>query len=367
MALIVDVEKKLGSFTLKMAIESGNEILALLGASGSGKSMTLKCIAGIERPDRGHIELNGRVLFDSDKKICLPPQKRRVGYLFQQYALFPNMTVRENIACGLRRGTRGKGESDRADDEKRIAGILHTMHLEGLEHKYPSAISGGEQQRTAVARILINEPEVLLLDEPFSALDAHLRFRMEQEMRDVLRGFGRPVILVSHDRDEVYRLADRIAVIRDGAIETIGNKQDVFADPQTVSAARMTGCKNISRIRRLDNGKIFAEEWGIPLHVSRPVNFENYAGIRMHDLQILDPSGKNEDLSAAGLKAENCFICRVAEEIENPFSYTIMIRPQDAGGDSALIGLELEKKEWQKHRKEKLQVCFPPEKILLLQ
>ena len=246
MTLTADFEKKLDSFTLKVNMQSGTEVLALLGASGSGKSMTLKCIAGVERPDRGRIELNGRVLFDSEQKIDLPPQERRVGFLFQQYALFPHMTVQKNIACGIRK-PEGAGRRDRRDQEadrdKRVAEMIRAMHLEGLENKFPAQISGGEQQRTALARILVNDPEVLLLDEPFSALDMHLRFRLERELRETLRQFGRPVLIVSHDRDEVYRLADRIAVIRKGAIDTIGTKQEVFADPQTVDAARLTGCK----------------------------------------------------------------------------------------------------------------------------
>ncbi|MBO5521685.1 MAG: ATP-binding cassette domain-containing protein, partial [Eubacterium sp.] len=255
MSLIVDIEKQLGSFSLKMKFEIGTEVLALLGASGSGKSMTLKCIAGIEKPDRGYIELDGRVLYDSGKGVYLTPQKRHIGYLFQQYALFPNMTVRQNILCGIRRpafAEKRKPERKQSvlDAETRVSEMIRTMHLKGLEDKFPSQISGGEQQRTALARILVNDPEVLLLDEPFSALDTHLRFRLEQELRELLRQFHKPVLLVSHDRDEAYRIADRIAVIRAGAMETIGAKQEVFADPQTVDAARLTGCKNISRIRQ---------------------------------------------------------------------------------------------------------------------
>ena len=363
MALIVDIEKKLSGFSLKVNLQANCGIMALLGASGSGKSMTLKCIAGIEKPDRGYIELDGTILYDSEKKISLTPQKRRVGYLFQQYALFPNMTVRKNIACGLRSAEHGNklsdrnSAADRTGGRDRIAEVIRQMHLEGLEDKYPAQISGGEQQRTALARILVNDPEVLLLDEPFSALDTHLRFRLERELRETLRAFGKPVLLVSHDRDEVYRMADRIAVIKEGAIEVAGTKQEVFADPRTVDGARLTGCKNISHIREVDGGRIFAEDWGISLEVSREAAGKQYAGIRMHDLHILQQ----------GSAGANRIVCRVDEEIENPFSYTIMIRPLEAGPDRMPIGIELEKKLWMGIRNEKLTVYFPPEKILLLE
>ena len=171
MKLTVDIEKTLGNFHLRVAFEASQGVTALLGASGCGKSMTLRCIAGICRPDWGRIVLDGVTLFDSKKRIDLPPQKRRVGYLFQQYALFPNMTVRQNIAAGVRDR---KAALHVADD------MIRKMRLDGLENRRPQALSGGQQQRVALARILVNQPEVLLLDEPFSALDTHLRFQTEQ-------------------------------------------------------------------------------------------------------------------------------------------------------------------------------------------
>ena len=234
MALFVDIEKQLGSFHLKLSFTAENGVLSLLGASGCGKSMTLKCIAGIETPDRGKIVLDGVTFFDSEKHINLPPQKRRVGYLFQQYALFPNMNVRQNILCGCRK---------RKDADAAVTEIIRTMQLEGLERLRPAALSGGQQQRVALARILVNQPEVLLLDEPFSALDSHLRLQLEQEVRRVCRSFGKPVIFVSHNREEVFRLTDRIALMRSGHIETIGEKNAVFAEPVTVSGA--AHCNNV--------------------------------------------------------------------------------------------------------------------------
>ena len=202
---------------LESAFETGNETLALLGPSGCGKSMTLKCIAGIVTPDSGRIELNGRVLFDSEKKINLPPQKRKVGYLFQQYALFPNMTVEQNIETALR--DRPKEERKRIAAEK-----IKAFHLEGLEKHKPSQLSGGQQQRTALARIIASEPEILLLDEPFSALDSELRFFMEKEVQRVINEFGQSTIIVTHNRGEAYRLSDNIATMEKGRILSIQNK-----------------------------------------------------------------------------------------------------------------------------------------------
>ena len=192
MSLYVDIEKRLGAFRLKSKFEVADETLALLGASGCGKSMTLKCIAGIVTPDRGRIVLNGRVLFDSEKKIDLTPQQRRVGYLFQQYALFPNMTVEQNILCGIRAGSRSEKRSLAAEK-------LRMFRLEGLEKKYPAQLSGGQQQRVALARILCSEPQAILLDEPFSALDSYLKWNLELELSDLLAGFHGPILWVSHE------------------------------------------------------------------------------------------------------------------------------------------------------------------------
>ncbi|NLC72398.1 MAG: ATP-binding cassette domain-containing protein, partial [Ruminococcaceae bacterium] len=254
--LFVDIEKRLGNFRLQVKFEAGNEVLALLGASGSGKSMTLKCIAGIEKPDKGKITLDGRVLFDSENHINLSPQKRRVGYLFQQYALFPNMTVEENIAAGVR---------NKREAPETVREAISAMHLDGTEKRRPHQLSGGQQQRVALARILVNEPDVLLLDEPFSALDSHLRFQLEQELKSVIRQFGKTVLLVSHNRDEVFRLTDSIALMSEGKIETIGDKNYVFANPKTKNGAILTGCKNISAIEKLGDNRVFAKDWGIEL------------------------------------------------------------------------------------------------------
>lgn len=343
MALFVNIQKRLGNFNLNVRFDAGDEVLSLLGASGCGKSMTLKCIAGIETPDQGRIVLNGVTLFDSEKKINLSPQKRKVGYLFQQYALFPNMTVEQNIRCGVR---------DKTREKVIITGMIQTMDLDGLEKKKPHQLSGGQQQRVALARILVNEPEVLLLDEPFSALDTHLRFQLEREVQEIMRQFGKTVLFVSHDRDEVFRLTDSIAIMKEGSIETIGNKKAVFHEPQTKNGAILTGCKNISRAEVIDEHQIFAKDWEIKLYVPEVPPDIHYVGIRLHDVKY-------------GAGEKNSLDCQVVGEIENPFSYTIMLRPV-GNMKSQPFGIQLSKKIWSNINTERLTVHLPTESILLL-
>lgn len=171
--------------------------------------MTLKCIAGIEKPDSGKIILNGKVLFDSENNINLPPQERNVGLLFQNYALFPNMTLKENIIAGV------KDEKNK----KFVDNLISDFSLNGLENHYPNQLSGGQQQRVALARMLINEPEIIMLDEPFSALDEHLKWSMEKELSGIIKKFTGPVLYVSHNKDEVFRLSDNISVMDRGSCQ----------------------------------------------------------------------------------------------------------------------------------------------------
>ena len=345
MALSVDIEKRFKGFTLRVAFEAGNETLALLGASGCGKSMTLRCIAGVEKPDRGRIVLDGETLFDSEKRVDLSPQQRRVGLMFQHYALFPQMTVRQNVRCGARRGLKGK------ERERAVSEALQAFGLEELQKRLPSQLSGGQQQRVALARILVSQPHIIMLDEPFSALDSHLRFRMEQEVRQVIRQYGKTVLLVSHNRDEVYRMADRVAIMNSGHLETAGTRAEVFAHPGTRAACVLTGCKNISAIRPIDGTHARALEWGIPLTL--PLLPDTDAvGIRMHSIQ---PG-----------EGENTFRCKVAEVIENPFSITVMLRPVMAPANAVPIGWEMEKSLWEQLKAEELTVHLPVNGILQL-
>ena len=242
MALEVDITKRLDGFFMHMQFRAEQEIFAILGASGCGKSMTLKCIAGIEKPDEGRIVLDGKVLFDSEKKINLPPQKRKVGYMFQDYALFPHMNVVQNIEAGM-----GK-----RPDRSRTESLIRQFQLEGLEKKIPGQLSGGQKQRVAMARMLAAEPELILLDEPFSALDTYLKWQLEQEMYKHLKEAGKPVIFVSHNRDEVYRLCDTVSCMNRGKMEVMEPLKEFFQNPKTRTAAILSGCKNISAAERVD-------------------------------------------------------------------------------------------------------------------
>ena len=257
MSLYVDIEKRLGAFHLQSKFEAEDETLALLGASGCGKSMTLKCIAGIVTPDRGRIVLNGRVLFDSEKKIDLTPQQRRVGYLFQQYALFPNMTVEQNILCGIREGTK-------AEKRALLSEKIRMFRLEGLEKKHPAQLSGGQQQRVALARILCSEPQAILLDEPFSALDSYLKWSLELELSDLLADFHGPILWVSHDLGECCRNCKKVCVMENGVSSPVADMETLVRHPATQSAARLTGCRNFLPARRCEGG-VQLTGWNITL------------------------------------------------------------------------------------------------------
>ena len=345
MSIYVDIEKRLGDFRLCTKFEAENEILSLLGASGCGKSMTLKCIAGIEKPDKGIIRLDDRVLFDSERKINLPTQKRRVGMLFQNYALFPNMTVEQNIFAGSRR------EGDRDRRREATKEIMQRFGLTELARHYPSQISGGQQQRTALARILVSGPDILMLDEPFSALDTHLRFRLEQEVRETARAFGKTAILVSHDRDEVFRFSDKIAVMHEGKVICLGNREEIFRNPKNIQTATLTGCKNFSEIQRLGERRVYAKDWGVTLELKEDAGDAKFIGIRAHYL--------TED------GGENSIACRVIEEIENPFSYTIMLQNAEEP-ESLPISWMLEKEKWNEIRNEYVKVSLPKESLIIL-
>lgn len=238
MSLSVSVKKDYGNFRLNARFEAGNEALALLGASGCGKSLTLRCVAGIERPDEGRIVLDGRVLFDSRAGVDLPPRQRRVGYLFQQYALFPNMTALQNIAVGARVPREGAGGIRK---KRRDAAMeyIERLHLKGLERKYPSQLSGGQQQRVALARILASEPEAILLDEPFSALDSYLKWQLELELADTLSLFPGTLLWVSHDRSEVVRNCSRVCVMETGEVDPPVSVSDFLGAPRTLRAVRL--------------------------------------------------------------------------------------------------------------------------------
>lgn len=223
MKLQVELVKKVKTGTIRLEFSLENEVLGILGRSGCGKSVTLKCIAGILPPESGRIRLDDRTLYDSEKKINRKARERRIGYLFQNYALFPNMTVLENICFSLKK-------KDRAG-QAYARELLERFYLTEVADSYPAILSGGQQQRTAMARMLAAKPQVLLLDEPFSALDSFLRREMEREVQEVLNNFGGVSILVSHNKEEIRRLTRRCMVMEQGKIAEIGKTEEIFAHP----------------------------------------------------------------------------------------------------------------------------------------
>ena len=224
MGLSVKLKKKVNGFKLDVAWEIGNELAVLFGFSGAGKSITLQIIAGLLSPDDGFVRIDSTTMFDSSKRINVPSQKRHLGYVFQDLALFPHMTALDNILYG----SNGLCKSEK---RKRAGNMIDAFHLEGLEEQYPAELSGGQRQRVAFARALMRKPDVLLLDEPFSALDNPLRIEMRQFLRDIKHGFDVPIVFVTHDITEAYSIANNLIVYSKGNVIQTGTPKDVCDNP----------------------------------------------------------------------------------------------------------------------------------------
>lgn len=347
--LEVDIRKDFGKFKLSVSFSADRGVTGLLGASGCGKSMTLKCIAGIVTPDAGRIVLDGRVLFDSEKHIDLSPQERRVGYLFQSYALFPNMTVAQNIAAGVR----GR---DRARRAALVADMVRSFYLEDLERKYPRQLSGGQQQRVALARILASEPAALLLDEPFSALDSYLRWQVELELGDLLAPFPGPVLFVTHSRDEIYRLCENVCVLDHGRSQPEQSVHSLFDSPATVSSCLLTGCKNLSRATPTADGRVECPDWGVTLTPGRALpGGISHVGVRSHYLRPVERPG------------ENTIPCTVERVIDDVFSTVVLLSTPGGGEGYSRLRLELSKEAWAALApRDSLLLQIRPQDLLLL-
>ena len=301
--LFVDIEKSIGDFALKVCFETNDAVLSLIGISGSGKSMTLKCIAGLEKPDKGKIVLNDRVLFDSENGINLSPKMRRVGYLFQQYALFPNMSVRQNVEVALHHLPKNKRAA--VTEEK-----LKEFHIKEIENKKPCELSGGEQQRVALARLIASDPEVLLLDEPFSALDSYLKWQFLVDIKNTISQLDKDVILVTHSVDEVLALTDKMCVLDCGKSEPVTDINDALTSPRTVSTAKLFGCKNFSKVEILsEEGIIACQDWGINIKACVPemeASKALIAGIFSQDIELIN----------CDEESDNCLLCTVSQVIK---------------------------------------------------
>ena len=348
MAITVDIEKNFKGFHLKTAFSSSTSATGILGASGRGKSMTLSCIAGIEKPDRGKIVINGRTVFDSAQKINLKPQERRIGYLFQNYALFPTMSVRENIGCGYR--------GEKAEKEKRIEDFIERYHLEGLENRLPSQLSGGQQQRVALARMMIGDPEAILLDEPFSALDGYLKDVLQKDMKEFLNQYQGDMLMVTHSRDEAFRFCNELMLLQEGRTLTFGNTRQLFEQPRLVEAARLTGCKNSSRIKKVGDYQVFAVDWGVTLRTSHKVEDDmTHIAIRGHWMQPAQEAG------------ENCVVFEAAEYVETTFEHQYLVKSPNMSEDSVLWWMR-PKHDFQEKPIDNLPqyLYLPPQHLMLL-
>ena len=359
MPLEVHLEKKLGSFTLSVRFAIGDAPLSVLGASGAGKTMLLRTIAGLERPDRGRIVLNGRTLFDSEAGIDIPARARRIGMLFQSYALFPHKTVAANVAFGI-------AALKPAERAARIDRFSSRTNIDLLGNRNVRTLSGGEQQRVALARALATEPQALLLDEPLSALDTHLRSRMQALLEETFFESPRPTLLVTHNVEEAYRMSPEMLVLLHGRVAAFGRKQEVFSRPASTEVAQLTGCKNISRARVEPDGSVSALDWNVSLRFPElPDATAKFIGIRAHHLAF--DALRSESVQPG---ASNVVPCWLAHVSEGPFRSTVFLRTRELehAADEIELQAELTRDEWHRLRAQPQPwgVRLAPDKLFLM-
>lgn len=352
MGLDIDIEKTLPGFSLNINLNCSQGITGILGASGSGKSMLLNCIAGLIKPDKGIISLDGKTFFDSAKKIDLSPQKRKTGILFQNYALFPHMTIKDNIAFGLE-------GLDKEEKSARVNQLLDRFHIADFGNRYPSQISGGQQQRVALARALAVEPNILLLDEPFSALDQHLKQALMKDMLETLNEFNGYALFVTHNMEEAFRMCEQLVVINSGHIEASGSKQEIFRSPPTYTSAVITGCKNINVAKRVSDHEVFVPDWGINLKSFMKTEGDNcYAGIRANHIRLAEDGD-----------TENCFSAWIADKSEAPFTTTLYLKfgakPQSIEDYQIQCEMKKEQSANIKEPSQPLRFYFDPQHVFL--
>lgn len=338
MSLSVSIKKSFPAFTLDVDIEAGNETIGWLGESGCGKSLTMRCIAGIETPDEGKIVVNGKTFFEREAgkrpTVNLSPQERKTALLFQNYMLFPNLTVAENVAAGIDRKLPKEERNAQVDAE------LKRFGLDGFGKRYPSQLSGGQQQRVALARMLAAKPDILMLDEPFSALDAHLKGVLEQNLAGLFETFHGTILYVSHDIDEALRFCDRIAVIEKGHVMEVSTGNNLVNNPQSAASIRLSGCKNTTPAHRIDDRRVFLPAWGIEVDTDKPAP-ENltYMGVRAFFLERAEEPGRNT------------YRVRVVRTSDSRFDRSVLLEFLDrtSGSDPVVEQTENEMKYLEQH------------------
>ena len=288
MSLQLDIRKNFSGFHLDIQLDVGAETFGLLGSSGCGKSLTMRCIAGIETPDEGRIVVNDTVFFDSEAKVNLSPQQRKTALLFQNYMLFPNLTVEQNVGAGIDK------KIDDAERERLVQSELQRFDITPFAKRYPAQLSGGQQQRVALARMLAAQPGILMLDEPFSALDSHLKGVLEQSLVSLFDAFDGTILYVSHDIDEALRFCDHIAVVEDGHVMEIQAGRDLVRRPQSLAGIRLSGIKNAHACQKIGDKRIMCPHWGVQLETAEPVPDDVKAfGVRAFYIQRADEPGPN--------------------------------------------------------------------------
>lgn len=322
LSLEVDIEKKFRGFHLSQQFSAGDETLGLLGASGCGKSLTMRSIAGIEKPDAGKIIVNDTVFFDKapgkKAKVDLSPQQRKTALLFQNYMLFPNLTIEQNVAAGLPKGVTAAERAEAIREQMQRFGLL------GMEKRYPVQLSGGQQQRVALARMLAARPGILMLDEPFSALDAHLKSVLEQNLVSLFDAFRGTILYVSHDIDEALRFCDRIAVVESGHIMEMGTGDDLVNRPQSQAGIKLSGCKNATPAQRRGPHTVWLPKWGVQVETAAEVpEGVKCLGVRAFYLQRADGPGRN------------CFRMRVDRVSDSRFERTALLGFLDRSPEAA--------------------------------
>ncbi|MGB5631825.1 MAG: molybdate ABC transporter permease subunit [Waterburya sp.] len=362
--LIVDIQKQLPGFLLDVSFHTDQTPLGLLGGSGAGKSLILRCIAGLDTPDKGHIILNGKVLFDSELGVNLPPRDRACGFLFQNYALFPHLTIAENIAFGM-----PTGKSQR-EIKQEIERQLIAVDLSGMSDRYPVELSGGQQQRVALARAKASLPGIMLLDEPFSALDTYLRDKQEKLLRNNLIRFQGVTLFITHNLEEAYRVCPNLLVVDQGKAIAKGTKQDIFEHPRNFRTAQLTSCKNFSRAVAISERQIKAIDWNCILEVIEPIPKSlEYVGIRAHQLVFPDGNDEinNDEINNHEINTFPCWLATISETQHRMTLYLKLNQPANNPEDYHLQAeVFKDKGRWLKDRPFPWKIQLDSLQIMLL-
>lgn len=352
--LIVDVRKAVGQFQLRVQLQAPPGVTALFGRSGSGKSLTLQCVAGLVTPDAGRIALNGQTLFDA-AGTNLSPQSRAVGYVFQQYALFPHLTVAGNVAYGLA----GLARPERA---ARVREALRAVRLSGLEERLPAELSGGQAQRVALARALATHPRVLLLDEPFAALDSLMRAKLHQELQELLQELAIPALLVTHDLAEAYALSRHLAVLEEGRVLQCGPREQIYYHPVSRPVAELVGMTNFLP-GTVQGGQIHGPGYQLPAPAGLADGTPVDCGIRPEHIMLLRPEVAPPAARGALLGG------RITEEVDYGSHIVLWLAVAGAAADLGWLAISLPNYIYDRldvrHRKE-WRVLIKPQHVQVM-